>query len=191
MISNFLLKIFHIYIIQQKNHIYMTYTVYVFILAIIFCIFELVVYLCYTSWTSFSAVRYQLVLYIPSMLVKQVPEESRLVFRAPAFSLECCCFVSNDEFLSGSDDGSIELWSTLRKKPVDIVKNAHVSLGANKILESKNGGKTPNGHIGKLQYFVSIWFIVKTACKVYHEAISILVYLVLLYLDVGKDFCSQ
>ncbi|KAG6658125.1 hypothetical protein I3843_04G127900 [Carya illinoinensis] len=82
-----------------------------------------------------------------TMQLFKVPEESRLVFRAPAFSLECCCFVSNDEFLSGSDDGSIELWSTLRKKPVDIVKNAHALLGANKNLEPKNSGKIPNGHI--------------------------------------------
>lgn len=33
--------------------------------------------------------------------------------------------ISNGEFLSGSDDGSIALWSILRKKPVYIVKNAH------------------------------------------------------------------
>ncbi|MCL7033652.1 hypothetical protein MKW94_007405, partial [Papaver nudicaule] len=54
-----------------------------------------------------------------------IAEESQLVFRAPAASLECCCFISNDEFLSGSDDGSVELWNTMRKKPAFIVKNAH------------------------------------------------------------------
>lgn len=43
----------------------------------------------------------------------------------------------------------------------------------------------------KLQYFVSIWFIMKVASKVYHMAILIFVFLVLLYLDVGKYFCSQ
>lgn len=40
-------------------------------------------------------------------------------------SLECGRFINNEEFLSGSDDGSIELWSILRKKPRFIVKNAH------------------------------------------------------------------
>ncbi|KAL2476106.1 U3 snoRNP-associated protein-like YAO [Abeliophyllum distichum] len=63
-----------------------------------------------------------------TMHLWKVPEESQLVFRAPASSLECCCFISNDEFLSGSDDGSIEHWNILRKKPVHIVRNAHASL---------------------------------------------------------------
>lgn len=82
-----------------------------------------------------------------SMQLFKVPEESRLVFRAPASSLECGCFISNDEFLSGSDDGSIELWTVLRKKPVYIVKNAHASLAANKNLEQKDSEKIPNGHL--------------------------------------------
>ncbi|KAL6542693.1 hypothetical protein OROHE_010213 [Orobanche hederae] len=64
-----------------------------------------------------------------TMHLYKVPEESQLVFRAPASSLESCCFISNDEFLSGSDDGSIEYWNAVRKKPVHIVKNAHVSFG--------------------------------------------------------------
>ncbi|XP_023745277.1 U3 snoRNP-associated protein-like EMB2271 [Lactuca sativa] len=63
-----------------------------------------------------------------TMHLWKVPEESQLVFRASASSLECCCFINNDEFLSGSDDGSIEHWSVLRKKPLHIVKNAHPSL---------------------------------------------------------------
>ncbi|OVA06566.1 WD40 repeat [Macleaya cordata] len=63
-----------------------------------------------------------------TMRLWKVPEESQLVFRAPATSLECCCFISNDEFLSGSDDGSVELWNLLRKKPAYIVKNAHPVL---------------------------------------------------------------
>ncbi|ESR62163.1 hypothetical protein CICLE_v10014949mg [Citrus x clementina] len=80
-----------------------------------------------------------------SMQLWKVPEESRLVFRAPASSLECCCFISNDEFLSGSDDGSIELWSLLRKKPVYIVKNAHPLLDGLKNFE-QDEGKISNGH---------------------------------------------
>ncbi|KAK1425901.1 hypothetical protein QVD17_21263 [Tagetes erecta] len=63
-----------------------------------------------------------------TMHLWKVPEESQLVFRAPASSLECCCFINNDEFLSGSDDGSIQHWSVLRKKPLHIIKNAHPSL---------------------------------------------------------------
>ncbi|XP_062211903.1 U3 snoRNP-associated protein-like YAOH [Phragmites australis] len=61
-----------------------------------------------------------------TMHLWKIPEESQLVFRAPAAaSLECCCFIDDKEFLSGSDDGSIELWSIMRKKPTHIIRNAH------------------------------------------------------------------
>ncbi|XP_010256456.1 PREDICTED: U3 snoRNP-associated protein-like EMB2271 [Nelumbo nucifera] len=82
-----------------------------------------------------------------SMRLWKVPEESQLVFRAPASSLECCCFISNDEFLSGSDDGSIELWSVLRKKPAYIVKNAHSTLAHHDKMAKKDDGRTSNGNI--------------------------------------------
>ncbi|KAG7029820.1 U3 snoRNP-associated protein-like YAO, partial [Cucurbita argyrosperma subsp. argyrosperma] len=83
-----------------------------------------------------------------SMQLWKVPEESRLVFRAPASSLECCCFISNDEFLSGSSDGSIELWTALKKKPVYIVRNAHPSSLSCSHLELKENGAIPNGCMG-------------------------------------------
>ena len=51
--------------------------------------------------------------------------------------------------MSGSDDGSVELWSVLRKKPAYIVKNAHALLAANKKFELKGSERIPNGHIGK------------------------------------------
>ncbi|KAL3631581.1 hypothetical protein CASFOL_024565 [Castilleja foliolosa] len=80
-----------------------------------------------------------------TMHLWKVPEESQLVFRAPASSLECCCFINNDEFLSGSDDGSIEQWNVLRKKPVHIVKNAHASFSENK-SELNNYDGLANGY---------------------------------------------
>uniref|UniRef100_A0A5B6ZNM4 Putative U3 small nucleolar RNA-interacting protein 2 n=1 Tax=Davidia involucrata TaxID=16924 RepID=A0A5B6ZNM4_DAVIN len=81
-----------------------------------------------------------------TMHLWKVPEESQLIFRAPASSLECCCFISNDEFLSGSDDGSIEHWSTLRKKPIHIVKNAHALWAPQKLEERENEGLS-NRHL--------------------------------------------
>ncbi|KAK9697118.1 hypothetical protein RND81_08G016100 [Saponaria officinalis] len=62
----------------------------------------------------------------------KIPEETHLVFRSSASSLECCCLVGNDEFLSGSDDGSVQLWNVTRKKPVCIFKNAHALPTAKK-----------------------------------------------------------
>ncbi|KAI7999186.1 U3 snoRNP-associated protein-like YAOH [Camellia lanceoleosa] len=80
-----------------------------------------------------------------AMHLFKVPEESRLVFRAPATSLECCCFINNDEFLSGSDDGSIEHWNILWKKPAHIIRNAHALLTSHGLEQRSNEG-LPNGH---------------------------------------------
>ncbi|ESW19487.1 hypothetical protein PHAVU_006G129100 [Phaseolus vulgaris] len=82
-----------------------------------------------------------------SMQLFKVHEESRLVFRAPASSLECCCFVNNEELLSGSDDGSIELWTVMRKKPVYILKNAHALLVDSMKSEQKDSERLPNGNL--------------------------------------------
>ncbi|KAG9157503.1 hypothetical protein Leryth_010342 [Lithospermum erythrorhizon] len=82
-----------------------------------------------------------------TMHLWKVPEESQLIFRAPAASLECGCFIGNDEFLSGSDDGSIEHWNILRKKPVHIVKNAHSLTGVTTLGDKNDNGLT-NGILG-------------------------------------------
>ncbi|KAK4782407.1 hypothetical protein SAY86_016509 [Trapa natans] len=81
-----------------------------------------------------------------TMQLFKIPEESRIVFRAPASSLECCCFINNDEYITGSDDGGIELWSMLRKKPIYIVKNAHSSTYCSNLYPVE-GGRLENGHI--------------------------------------------
>jgi len=64
--------------------------------------------------------------------------------------LECCCFVNNEELLSGSDDGSIELWTVMRKKPVYILKNAHALLVDSMKSEQKDSERLPNGNLGKV-----------------------------------------
>lgn len=78
-----------------------------------------------------------------------------MVFRAPASSLECCCFINDNEFLSGSDDGSIELWSLMRKKPTHLIKNAHApSLSANDFSYKEDGTIMSNGgNMGKMESF--------------------------------------
>ncbi|KAJ1690479.1 hypothetical protein LUZ63_014634 [Rhynchospora breviuscula] len=83
-----------------------------------------------------------------TMRLWKVPEESQLIFRAPAASLECSCFINDSEFMSGSDDGSIELWSMMRKKPTHIVKNAHPST-INQDIPLENGIKEAPQENGK------------------------------------------
>ena len=63
--------------------------------------------------------------------------------------MECCCFIDNSEFVSGSDDGNIELWGIQKKKPVYIVKNAHTLSTDVDNGELKDNGRNYNGHIGK------------------------------------------
>ncbi|XP_061350508.1 U3 snoRNP-associated protein-like EMB2271 [Gastrolobium bilobum] len=82
-----------------------------------------------------------------SMQLFKVHEESRLVFRAPASSLECCCFVNNEELLSGSDDGSIQLWTVMRKKPVYILRNAHSLLTDSIKSDQNDSARHPNGNL--------------------------------------------
>ncbi|KAG6552195.1 hypothetical protein Mapa_006043 [Marchantia paleacea] len=80
----------------------------------------------------------------------KVPEETQLVFRGHAASIECCCFISNAEFFSGSDDGSVALWNTIKKKPVFVAKNAHGSLAGETNPEGSSESEdepTSNGHV--------------------------------------------
>ncbi|KAJ4868106.1 U3 snoRNP-associated protein-like YAO [Raphanus sativus] len=73
-----------------------------------------------------------------TMLLHKMPEASRTIYRAPASSLESCCFISDTEYLSGSDNGTVALWGMLKKKPVFLLKNAH-SVVADGIATNENG----------------------------------------------------
>ncbi|CAA7046990.1 unnamed protein product [Microthlaspi erraticum] len=73
-----------------------------------------------------------------TMLLTKVPETSRSIYRAPASSLESCCFISDDEYLSGSDNGTIALWGMMKKKPVFLFKDAHPVV-ADGISENGDG----------------------------------------------------
>lgn len=102
-----------------------------------------------------------------TMRLFKVPEESQFVFRAPASSLECCCFINDSEFLSGSDDGSIELWHLLKKKPAHIIRNAH-SLPSfpNEHLHKDSNECLPNGdHAGGSSTAVQSWVSSVAVCR--------------------------
>ncbi|KAK4537775.1 hypothetical protein CDCA_CDCA14G3800 [Cyanidium caldarium] len=59
-------------------------------------------------------------------------EDTQLVYRAPRCtgnrvhtSIDCVAWVTPQAFVSGGDDGCLSLWSTRRKKPVEVLPNAH------------------------------------------------------------------
>jgi ribosomal RNA-processing protein 9 len=45
-------------------------------------------------------------------------------------SIDCVSLINEEQFLSGSNDGSLGIWSINKKKPLTILKNAH-GLGSN------------------------------------------------------------
>lgn len=57
--------------------------------------------------------------------VWKIIEESHLVFRGHESSIDCISLLTEDSFVSGSQDGSVALWSTMKKKPVKAIKHAH------------------------------------------------------------------
>ncbi|ONK77019.1 uncharacterized protein A4U43_C02F2270 [Asparagus officinalis] len=98
----------------------------------------------------------------------KVADEKRLLYRSPS-SVECSCFINDNEFLSGSEDGSIELWSVLRKKPTHILRNAHAPPlcdQSSKVENTPNGGKTENGSCGTGSYSLAqSWVSSVTVCR--------------------------
>lgn len=64
-------------------------------------------------------------------VVWKIADESRLTFRGgdikdfPEGSIDCCSMIDSHYFVTGSDNGSICLWSLSKKKPVFIERRAH------------------------------------------------------------------
>ena len=55
----------------------------------------------------------------------KVADESQLVYRGHTAPIDCVAQLNADAFVSGSQDGSLALWSTMRKKPLAMVDAAH------------------------------------------------------------------
>lgn len=55
--------------------------------------------------------------------------ESQLVFNGSCGSIDCLRMINEGNFISGSDDGSLSLWSVTKKKPSCTVRNAHRASG--------------------------------------------------------------
>ena len=55
----------------------------------------------------------------------KIPEESQLVFRANCLTIESCAYIAGGEWVTGSNDGSVSLWSSSKKKPIWTARQAH------------------------------------------------------------------
>lgn len=58
--------------------------------------------------------------------VWKIPEESQLVFRGYSPTIESVAYLAGSEWVSGSADGSLQLWNATKKKPVSAVRDAHL-----------------------------------------------------------------
>lgn len=57
--------------------------------------------------------------------VWKIVEESQLIFNGPTGCLDEVKLIDEDHFVSGSDNGSLSVWSVLKKKPLCSVPEAH------------------------------------------------------------------
>lgn len=62
-----------------------------------------------------------------TLRVWKIPEESQLVYQSHNCSVDCAKMINEQHFISGADDGSLSLWSALKKKPTCIHHQAHGS----------------------------------------------------------------
>jgi len=71
--------------------------------------------------------------------VWKVPEESQLIFRSHAPAVDCVRYISGTQWVSGASDGSLAVWSQMKKRPVSVVRGAHAPAVNN------GGGGPPVG----------------------------------------------
>ncbi|CAH0398026.1 unnamed protein product [Chilo suppressalis] len=60
-----------------------------------------------------------------SVRIWKIVEESQLIFNGPMGSLDEVKLLDEEHFVSGSDNGSLCIWSVLKKKPLCTVLEAH------------------------------------------------------------------
>uniref|UniRef100_A0A2M4AIU1 Putative u3 snornp-associated protein n=1 Tax=Anopheles triannulatus TaxID=58253 RepID=A0A2M4AIU1_9DIPT len=95
-----------------------------------------------------------------SVRVWKVAEESQLVFNAVEEDFSTVRFVSNDQFLSGSIEGSVCLWSCGKKKPLRRIPLAHGQQDKGHPNWISAIGVLPNSDLaasGSCDGFVRVW----------------------------------
>lgn len=60
-----------------------------------------------------------------SVRIWKIVEESQLVFHGHRGSIDCISLINEEHFVSGADDNSLAIWSTMKKRPLTMVRSAH------------------------------------------------------------------
>ena len=77
--------------------------------------------------------------------VWKIPEESQLVFRGHCLTIESCAYIAGGEWVTGSADGSVSLWNSMKKKPIWTAKNAHSDDSMKSLSRSESSERAMNG----------------------------------------------
>ena len=81
--------------------------------------------------------------------VWKIAEESQLVFRGHCLTIECAKYVGGGEWVSGSADGSVQLWRSVKKKPIFTIRNAHKYVQEEE--EGHRHNSSPNPGVDSLE----------------------------------------
>jgi ribosomal RNA-processing protein 9 len=65
--------------------------------------------------------------------------------RAQGTAVECCKYITGTEWISGGNDGSVALWAQTKKRPVQVVRNAH---GSSEAAGEAAAASAPAGEAG-------------------------------------------
>lgn len=60
-----------------------------------------------------------------TLRIWKVIEESQLIYQSHSCSVDCVAMINEQHFVSGGDDGSLSLWTAMKKKPTCILRRAH------------------------------------------------------------------
>eukprot|EP01125_Pyxidicula_operculata_P004832 TRINITY_DN1801_c0_g1_i1.p1 TRINITY_DN1801_c0_g1~~TRINITY_DN1801_c0_g1_i1.p1 ORF type:complete len:485 (-),score=99.71 TRINITY_DN1801_c0_g1_i1:31-1275(-) len=60
-----------------------------------------------------------------SVRLWKIMDETQLLFKGPEESYECISLITEDLWVTGSMNGSLHLWSALKKKPICTIPSAH------------------------------------------------------------------
>lgn len=55
----------------------------------------------------------------------KIGEGTQLVFRAEKLNLDCTSYLSEEKWVTGSQQGTVNLWTSVKKKPLFEIANAH------------------------------------------------------------------
>jgi len=85
----------------------------------------------------------------------KIPEESQLVLQGGhKASLDCVKMLDEVHFLSGSQDGTLALWHTSKKKPCSIIRGAHGDSWISSVATLPNSNVVASGASdGKVRFW--------------------------------------